>query len=129
MNAEDVVMAVGTYQVCGDCAAALVARGGARNAALRTIGLGVTCETHGGSGPQASSVVDVDVDVARERSATFERAAVERVPVRELGPVTQIARDLLVAWSAEKEGANVDAVTIGRAVDVAWALLRETKGA
>ncbi len=129
----DEAVMVGTFQVCGDCAAVLLERGGSRVTERNVIGLGVQCETHGGHGPQATSVIGIVWEEANRRFSEFEQVAPVPGPAvgypRELGPVTMIARDLLVAWSSGEKSRDVDELTIRRSVDVARQLLRETGGA
>ena len=129
--------------VCTSCAKRLIDKGYAKEKG--TITLGDVCEAHDGKHrPQATSLViapETEVTtppdlgpVALDADELAETGEAPAVVVREpgriveaIGPVTEIAARLLVAWSTSEKLA--DDLMIAEAARVARALLRETKGA
>lgn len=134
----------GRRLVCLSCADALIATGGAlvKDEPV-TIDLGTECQTHpGGMAPAATHPVDGGTPPALETRPALETpppppppyaAAADSVfpPMllepQGLGPVTEIAARLLVAWTKDDRGAGADTV-VDAAVITARALLRATGG-
>ncbi len=116
---------------CGDCADKIIAGGGRRDENVKEVSYGRLCEVHPRHLPDmhATSAVELGTWTAPIGAAPDELAELpelEELPTA-IGPLTRIAADLLVAWSAGNAG-NVDPVIIAAAVLHARELLRLTKG-
>lgn len=139
--------------VCGSCANRLKGLGYAADPEHRPIGLGEECTSHerGKRRPQATSVLLIpehevttgadELDAAARVQAAledegYEVTGLEMPPVEAktwtrpyaVGPVTNLAHGLLVAWSTAERGKDCDRFMIRHAVETARALLDETKG-
>ena len=137
-------MIEGRWQVCGACAARLLASGasGARvDTETTIIDLGRACSLHrSGLAPQATVAVVIpspgiewpdDVPTNPYPLDTLESAPpppwTSLPPRRDVGPVTSVATALLASWTHEA-GATCDDLTINRAVAAAQKLMLITKG-
>lgn len=113
---------------CGDCAKEIVDAGGRIATEVTTLPLGPTCQVHPphkGAPPVTNAVVPPE---GWERVANVDGAAEPfRAPPREMGPVTQIAAQLVAQWSREDKCA--DDLMVQFAVDAAHRILKLTDGA
>lgn len=109
------------------------------------IAWGTACECHptglapgathlieGGAPPQAETLpggIAAEDDEAADAAVAVEASGFPPFVARPagLGPVTEIATRLLVAWSSENEGASADVLVVP-AVRIARLLLRHTRG-
>jgi hypothetical protein len=123
-----------TAFVCGDCCAKALANGYRRlpKEEAGEIAYGKSCELHPSRlTMQATNAIEVPNDYTTPRAETMVQVSAEEDAPQEIqmriGPVTDLAARLLVAWS--KGDDDVDDLKIGRSVDVARSLLTLTKGA
>jgi hypothetical protein len=121
-----------TLFVCGECAARLLERGGTVAHGVTKIEQGHMCDVHapGTFAPYATNAIAWvgPLDPVPSTLPPFPPAP-STLPAVPEGTVTELAARLLVAWSADSNGATADDVMIQRAVDVAKRLLVVTEGA
>lgn len=117
-----------TIHVCEDCAKEIFAEGGRLDESVDRIDAGKTCVAHGDHRPTmvATSAVVVPADWTAPEREVEPELEIGPLPTT-MGPLTEIAARLLVAWTAD--ASKADRLMVAHAVSAAHDLLSMTKGA